>query len=566
MRRAATPSSATRASSATYSGRVRFLAAGFFCVFVAYSSAQLLQTALNGARGYACLFAVYAAFGLCSLYAPALVSRFGPNALLPGSACGYAIMVAANLFRGEAAAGLLVPSCVFVGACAATLWSAQAVYLGKASLELSTSEGRELTLCTSELNSAFYSTFMASGVVSGLFSSAVMMSGVPDAVSLLFLLLTGVGVAGVVAFALLPEAGDPSSRVFALPGTKHGGAALLVVAEAEAAAAASVAESWWREEEAPAPAVLVAASAAEVAQVKPEFQHATAATLSTATAPSAPAASAAAASTAAAADPPVRPTLLYMVVFLATDRRMRYIIPTIFATGFGAGFVNGAWMGGVVARRIGTPLVGLIGATYAAASSLASRFLWAPLAQRPAFGRRWSFAYALAAYVIWYIGFAAYIAATPADGASADLPVLFLGAIAHGLFDPVLSSFVPATLQTFFSGGRDALCAMSSVRVIYSAGFAGAQLLSTSLSAAGASPRYAEQSALAAALTLLAAGCLSWLHLRVCEIDVVKAEGKEGSGHLAAKVPADEGAGPGAGVVDAAGAMGATHTGAAAEK
>ena len=74
------------------------------------------------------------------------------------------------------------------------------------------------------------------------------------------------------------------------------------------------------------------------------------------------------------------------------------------------------------------------------------------------------------------------------------------------------------------------------------------------------------RSALAAALTLLAAGCLSWLHLRVCEIDVVKAEGKEGSGHLAAKVPADEGAGPGAGVVDAAGAMGATHTGAAAEK
>ena len=512
-----------RASPATYSGRVRFLALGFFLVFVAYSSAQLLQTALNGTRGYACLFAVYAAFGLCSLYAPALVARFGPVALLPGSACGYAIMVAANLFRGASAEALLAPSCVFVGACAATLWSAQAVYLGQVALALSVSEKRELTLCTSELNAEFYSSFMSSGVVSGLFASAVMMSGVPDAVTLLFLLLTGVGVAGVAAFALLPEANDPSARVIALPGTKHASAASLLAADAHAAAAAAAAAKWWEDD------VEAAAEVSAAAEAAPPLAASAAGTTAEAAKPGeANAAQLLRAPTSAAADAPpavVRPTLFYMLRFLATDRRMRFIIPTIFCTGFGAGYVNGAWMGSVVARRIGVQYVGLVGATYAAVSSLAAKLVWAPLAQRRSFGRRWSFAAALAAYVLWYLAMAIFLSSTDGAGSTLEFSFLFAGSAWHGFFDPVLSSFVPATLQTFFSGGRDGLCAMSSVRVVYSAGFSMAQLLSVGLG----NTRTAEQAGFMIALTLFAAASLVFLHLRVCSIDLQTEQGEAGT-------------------------------------
>ncbi len=532
------PTAASRASAATYAARVRFLALGFFLLFVAYSSAQLLQTALNGARGYACLFGVYSAFGLFSLYAPALVALLGPNALLPASAGGYVLMVAANLFRSASAEFLLVPSCVLVGACAATLWASQAVYLGRAALELSRLDGRELTLCTSELNGRFYSVFMSSGVFSGVFASAVMMSGVPDAVALLFLLLTGVGVAGFAALALLPEAGDPTARVLALPGAKLAGAALLLAAEADEAAGQRASASWWLDnaEAGPRPAPGLEEPAPALASAPPPAASAAALLSPAAVVVPAPAAAANAAPSAAAettVQPPSvplpagpaaaapRPTLVYMIRFLVTDRRMRFIVPTIFVTGLGAGYVNGAWMGAVVARRIGVQLVGLCGATYSLASSLASSYLWAPLAQRAAFGRRGCFAVALAAYAAWYFFFAVFIAATtPADSAaqSTDAAVLFAGAAWHGIFDPVFSSFVPATLQTFFSSGRDALCAMSSVRVVYSLGFACAQLLSTSLAAAG-SPRLAEQSALCAAFTLLAAACLAFLHFRVCSID-----------------------------------------------
>jgi len=535
MRPPAEAASAARATAATYVARVRFLAFGFFLLFIAYSSAQLLQTALNGSRGYACLFGVYAAFGLFSLYAPALVALLGPNALLPASAGGYVLMVAANLFRSASAEFLLVPSCVLVGVCAATLWSSQAVYLGRAALELSRLDGRELTLCTSELNGKFYANFMFSGVFSGLFSSAVMMSGVPDAVALLFLLLTGVGAAGLAALALLPEPGDPSARVLAPPGAKLAGAELLLAAEADEATAQRASASWWLDLEAAPPATAPDSGPApgpELPQVAsalaPAPAPAPAAAEAEATPPqrAAPADTAALTSTAGAAPAAMRPTLFYMIAFLATDRRMRFIVPTIFVTGLGAGYVNGAWMGAVVSRRIGVELVGLCGATYSLASSLASSQVWAPLAQRPAFGRRGCFAVALVAYLAWYAFFAIYIAVTPpleSGVRSADAAVIFAGAVWHGLFDPVLSSFVPATLQTFFSSGRDALCAMSSVRVVYSLGFALAQLLSTSLAAAG-SPRLAEQSALCGAFTLLAAACLAYLHFRICSIDATVEE------------------------------------------
>ena len=481
-------------SSATFTGRVRWLSVGFVLVFVAYSSAQLLQTALNGDRGYECLFAVYATFGLFSLYAPALVAALGPNRLLPAAACGYAFMVGANLYPGE---GLLVPSCVFVGACAAALWSAQAVYVGQVALALSRSEARELTLCTSELNAAFYSRFMFSGAVSGLFSSAVFFSGVPNAVFLLFLLLTGVACAGVGALLALPRAEDPSTRTVALPGC--GGTENVPLVTDGLNSKAS--DEFW---------LGVAAGPTDRAAANASAEAVPVEAAAPGDAAGAPAVVAA-----------IRPTLLYMVRFLATDRRMRFIIPTIFVNGAGAGFVNGVWMGRIVSARLGVQHVGLVGALYAVISSFAATQVWGRLAQRPSFGRRWCFVGSLAIYSLWYALFALYAAATPAnDGAPspATFAILFIGAAVHGFADPVLSSFIPATLQVFFSGGRDALCAMSSVRVVYSLGFALQQALSIGLAARGGA-RIAEQASLLAALTLLAGAALAYLQLRVYSID-----------------------------------------------
>jgi len=475
-------------SASVVEARVRFLGLGFFLVFVAYSSAQLLQTALNGGNGYICLFLVYACFGSFSLVSPSLVDRVGPNVLLPLSAIGYALMTASNI---APVASVLLPSCVLIGACAATLWSAQAVYMSRCALTLSQRTGIALTQCTSNLNLVFYQLFMCSGAISGLLASAIMMSGVPNAVTLLFLLLTGVGALGVVSLASLPLPSDPTSRIVAaLPaacgGSSEATAAALAAAYAdEDAKDAREAAEFWGEK------VEVAS-----AQKKPVV-----AMLLSATA-------------VVTAEAPKRPSPLYMLYFVLTNRRVLFLLPAIFANGSGAGYINGTWMASA-ARLIGFEYIGLIGCVYAVVSAVAARYVWKPLAQSR--GRRFCFLCAIVGYSVWYSMMAAWLLLfTPRAGDAPPFAALFcLGAV-HGLLDPVLQSLIPATLQVFFSSGRDSLCAMSSIRVVYSAGFAGAQALSLAL----AQSRVGEQSVILAFL-MLAAGCsLYFLHNFVCAIDL----------------------------------------------
>ena len=499
--------------------RVVVLGAGFFLVFVAYSSAQLLQTSVNGSKGMLCLFSVYATFAAASLYAPVLVSWLGPTTLLPLSALGYATMTAANI---RPVAELLLPSCVVVGACAATLWSAQAVYIGASAVALSRATGRQLTDCTSALNTRFYSAFMVSGAVSGLFSTTVMSSGAPTAVVLLFSLLWCVCMGGVCLLAAVPLPDDPSSRIVAAPGSKTAGRALARLEGDATRLADSVAAAFWTDE------LVVGDTACEAIAPEPAIGAAGVDTTVSAQAPAAPA--------LASAPAPSRPTLFFMARFLATNERIRFLLPAMVLSGAGGGFYNGAFIGSVVARGIGAANVGLIGCVYALTSSLASSLVWAPLSQRPGFGRRYGFAFAVVGYAAWYAAAAAGIALMPPPSAAAAAtvdasapvsPLVFAahvaGAIAHGFFDPVLSSFIPATLQTFFPSGKEALCAMSSVRVVYSLGCAGQSLLSYALTDSGA-PRLAEQSAVLALVACVAGASLFHLNARVCKIDLVTAD------------------------------------------
>jgi hypothetical protein len=188
-----------------YVRRCRLMALGFWLLFLAYSSAQLLQTSLNKGDGFKCLSTLYAIFGAAALLAPHAVSILGPRALLSLSAAPYVVMVAANIDPNPA---FLLPACAAVGWGAATLWSAQGTYVGRLAVLHAAKTGMPLTNATSQLNAAFFVIFVSSGGTSALMAAVIMMS-TTDAARPLFLLLTGVGIAGVALLACMPAPDAP---------------------------------------------------------------------------------------------------------------------------------------------------------------------------------------------------------------------------------------------------------------------------------------------------------------------------------------------------------------------
>jgi hypothetical protein len=204
-----------------------------------------------------------------------------------------------------------------------------------------------------------------------------------------------------------------------------------------------------------------------------------------------------------------------MLYFVLTNRRVLFLLPAIFANGSGAGYINGVWMATAARLLLSPGYIGLIGFVYAVASAAAARYIWKPLSQSR--GRRFCFFSAVVGFVFWYTTMGAWLLLfPPGAGDAPPFAALFILGAVHGILDPVLQSLIPATLQVFFSSGRDSLCAMSSIRVVYSAGFAGAQALSLAL----AQSRVGEQSVILAFL-MAAAGCsLYFLHHFVCKIDL----------------------------------------------
>jgi hypothetical protein len=490
--------------------RVRWLSFGFFLLFIAYSSAQLLQTAINGPKGYVCLFLVYSFFGVSSLTAPKMVSWFSATVLLPISAIGYVCMVASNIFAIEA---FLAPSCAFVGVCAATLWASQSVLIGASSVSLSKVSGDELTLCTSKLNSQFYAIFMTSGIVSGIFSTIVMLSGLPNAVQLLFTLLTFIGTSAVFVLATIPQPEDMTSRAIDFQCSK-----LRFNSEKQTKFALSDFDdnnmfndsvSWWtdgRQDK---------LSIEDVSNL-PSFS-------------SSSSSSTAASTTTTTTTSVERPTLLYMLWFITHDVRMRLLIPTMFTNGLIAGFFNGALLGVLFKGHLGAQFISLIGAIYCAIAALASNYLWQRLAKVTTFGRRWSFAVALIGYSLWYALIAIYTAVQPPPEATLSpdfqpsIPsIIFFTflSISHGILDPVLNTFIPATLQVFFPAGRDLLSSMGSIRVFYSAGFALQQVISISFLSISGKSMISEQCVIVSCVTVISALSLFYLNKYICAIDL----------------------------------------------
>ena len=136
---------------------VRLLSLGFFCVFSAYMSSELMQTTVNGRDGFLCIFIVYSCLVVSSICAPWIVHRLGPRRVLWASSISYGVITASYLLPDNRA--FLALACVSVGMSAGALWNAQSCYLAACTKILSLRSGQEYTDVASRLNASFYRIF-----------------------------------------------------------------------------------------------------------------------------------------------------------------------------------------------------------------------------------------------------------------------------------------------------------------------------------------------------------------------------------------------------------------------
>ena len=548
--------------------RVRYLGVCFFLNFFAYSSAQTLESTLNGASGFMCLSLVYIAISLSYIVSPYIVSLFG-EARLPSlffcAALPYVFMVSTKLLpRSPGVAAVSLLSCAGVGLGGGPLWSAQGFFIARATaaMHAAAPPGDSATPSTisTRLNSVFFSISMLSGFASNTIATLVMLSfsDVASAVRALFSLLTAVGCAGLVAYSLLPSPGEAGGGVVALPFFLRPGRSKLAAALPAAAGGEPAACP-----EAPTARLVLAGgapgSAGDAAAPPPaprrgswipwpepeeEAQCAGAGAGAGAGAPALPPAS------GAPPEDATVPSPLYMLRFMAATREVWHVAPVSFAAGAGQGFVTGAWMAAVVADTVGADYVGLVGAAFCA-SSAACAALWGRLAQRPAYGRRTAFALSHALLLAWYLANAgawwggglsarasalALLRAGAGAGAAAQplagqqlpppplplpllLPLLLAASVLVAAVDPVFQAFVSATMQVYFPAKPNLACAVAAPRFFYGLGFSLQQLLALSLSAALGRPAIGEQCLLHAALVCVSAASLWALHTRVRPID-----------------------------------------------
>ncbi len=510
---------------------------GFFCLFVAFSSGQLLQTSINGSAGYVCVMLIYIPFAVAALVSPLIVGTYGPTLSLPLAATGYVIFVASNVL-GDVRA--LLPGCVVVGVSAAVLWSSQGTYLGRAASAMAAASGRPMTECTSELNGSFYAIFMSSGGVSSVLASAIMVAGggtagLASSVRALFVLLTCVGVAGVLVLATLAEADSESNEVVvplrwpgrarrqkALGGqAEEGGAAEAAEWDASVLAggraidvqvAASVIETDAGGQGVSPTKLLEVEGGAEKGEGVPAVQ-------------------------------PGPPTVVAMLRFLATEHRFHLLAPAIIFSGAGQGFVMGAWIAVCVASApgLGTQWVGLVGAAYSFTTALGI-IGWKRVAAAPAYGRTSAFIATCAVQFVWYLAMAAWLSYARLGQApevpgplpvAATTTVTVLAILLYGSVDSVWNGFVPATLQVFYPARHDTPCAMAAIRVAYSAGFAIQSFVSLALGPA----RLPEQCLLLAAFLAVSSAVLVHLHRSVMSLDGEGRREGRAEAHSAAALP-----------------------------
>ena len=196
---------------------------------------------------------------------------------------------------------------------------------------------------------------------------------------------------------------------------------------------------------------------------------------------------------------------------------MLFIAPVILYFGLSNGAFNGIWVGNLVGGGVGAKYVGFVGAVYATSTTLTT-MAWGRCIPHPSVGRRTAFASAVAIHVVFWVGSAVWasnVASQPPVLLERSLTFVFFGAVFMGAGDAAFYAQLPATLQTFYFEGADAMCANAAIRVYTSIGFAVMSSVSASLNGA-----YIMGQMLALAVCALVAGLFLWyLHTRVCSLE-----------------------------------------------
>jgi len=191
---------------------VLVMGAGFFGIFMAFNTAQALQSTVNQTLGNACLCTLYTVFTIACLAGPIVVDKWGPRISMIVGAVTYVAMVLSNL---KPSWGLSIPMYFLVGMGAPLLWTGQAVYLSRcanksAGLELAALQEKgenpnilELVKAKQELyNGYFFSFFQANGCLGLLMASIIQLY--TSSIKFLFVILSiicSIGVA-IICFGI----------------------------------------------------------------------------------------------------------------------------------------------------------------------------------------------------------------------------------------------------------------------------------------------------------------------------------------------------------------------------
>jgi len=116
---------------------VLIMGMGFFGIFMAFNTAQALQSTLNKTLGNACLCTLYGTFTVACLVGPLVVDRWGPKISMIVGATTYIAMVLSNLKPSWA---LSIPMYFLVGFGAPLLWTGQNVYLSRCAVKAALNE------------------------------------------------------------------------------------------------------------------------------------------------------------------------------------------------------------------------------------------------------------------------------------------------------------------------------------------------------------------------------------------------------------------------------------------
>ena len=155
-----------------YTNSVLLLSFGFFFVFAAFNTVQLLESSVltDKQLAFTTLTTIYAVFAATNIVAPKVVSIIGPRlGLFAGSIC-YVLLVVANIFPSWAT---LLPASALVGVGAGVLWTSQGIYMSRCAAREAAATGDKVDDVTARLNGMFWAVFQTNGAA-GLVLAALL--------------------------------------------------------------------------------------------------------------------------------------------------------------------------------------------------------------------------------------------------------------------------------------------------------------------------------------------------------------------------------------------------------